>query len=259
MKAALSCCGALCLAVAMLPAASEHGVTAEIVPAQVKPGDLFELRVEMSRADYASFELEIPTHERLHRVAVESVPVRFEDGCYRQGEVWFLQADSSGEVVIDGATVLLEGGSGPVTVELPTLRVGVVAYGEQDESAEPALLPAAPSAGGAWWGEPSLVFVVLILAVLALAFVTAPVLVIRWIAKRRDAAEGEGVSGKASWEEGLADLDSGMIESPALERLFLEQGGCWSGELRAAVEAAVYAGRGEAGRLAAMLRKEVAR
>jgi len=236
--------------VALLPAASEHCVSVEVVPTQVRPGDLFELRVEMNRADYAQFVLEVPTHERLHRVAVESAPVSLVDGRYRQSERWFLQADSAGEIVIDGATVLLESGSGSVPVKLSPLRVEVMAYGQQDESAEPVGLPAVPPAGvdGAngiwWWIVPGL------LAILATVW---------WERRGKRTSASEDPREDLELDTVLAELDSGEIPSPALERMMMAQGGAWSSELREAVEAALYAGRGQARKLAAMLREEVAR
>ena len=41
---------------------ADHGVTARFVPEVVRPGEVFELRVEMKRRDYGRFVLEVPPH-----------------------------------------------------------------------------------------------------------------------------------------------------------------------------------------------------
>lgn len=110
-------------------------------PDDVLPGDIFELRVEMDREHYAQFTLDIPAQQHLHRIAVESVPVSFDDGRYHQSEKWLLQADASGSYLIEGGSVLLDTGGEVVSIPIPVLELTVAAYGKVDESIEPAELP----------------------------------------------------------------------------------------------------------------------
>ena len=227
-------------------AGADPGVTARLVPEQVRPGDVFELRVEMTRADYGRFELRVPPHGSLHRVAVESEPVRLEDGRYRQRESWMLQADRSGEIVIDGAVVVLKTGSGEVPVVLPPLRVEVMPWGAPDKSAAPVAFPKRVKGEESkvmtwWWLVP---------------FVASVCLFAWWLRRPLSGAADRDPGGGASLEEALADLDAGSLRSLALEQLMFERGDGWPRELREAAAQAVYAGRGDAAEVADLLRKE---
>jgi hypothetical protein len=250
MKAVLN--GIWTVLIAMLlsvccAAAGDHGVTAHFVPEQVRPGEVFELRVEMKRADYGRFALTVPPHGSLHRVAVESEPVKLEDGFYRQRESWMLQADRSGEIVVEGVAVVMKTGSGEVPVVLPPLRMEVLPWRRVDTSTEPVGFPE-PAADleaerNAWWWLVPLVVCVGLCG---------------WWLRRPPGGVTSGDSGaEASLEEALDDLEGGVLCSVALERLVIERGSEWSPVLREAAEEAVYAARGDAGELAALLRREV--
>lgn len=223
-----------------------EGVTARFVPDQVRPGEVFELRVEMERAEYGRFELQVPPHGSLHLVAVEPEPVRLEDGLCRQRERWMLQADRSGEIVVEGMVVLVKTGSGESPVALSPLRVEVLPWGSVDESTEPAAFPprrdAEPVDRPVPW---------LLLAAVAL------VLAGWWWRFFRKTAGAPGPGDAPCVADALAALEAGHLRSPALERLMAERGGDWPEDLRKVVEQAVYAGRGEAAEVALLLRKEV--
>ncbi|MGB6221930.1 MAG: hypothetical protein WBG04_12925 [Haloferula sp.] len=216
------------------------------MPAQVQPGDLFELRVVMERSAYGRFELKVPGHERLHRVAVEKVPVRLEDGVYRQQETWLLQADSSGELVIDGVIALLEKEQEFEEVKLPSLRVEVLPYAAKDASDEPLEFPEAEAMGsdlayglwiiggvllalGCWW----------------------------WISRSNTTGVLETASGASriglEWEALLA----GKPDRRSLERLMVERK--WSAESHQELSEVVYGGRPISDSLVERLRKEVGR
>lgn len=250
MRGAVSWIAVLWLSANCLSAGPESGVVAEIFPEQVRPGDLIELRVEMDRGDYAQFELQVPAHDKLHRVAVESVPVRHDGDRYRQRESWLLQADSSGEIVIDGATVTLETGQGSVTVKLPPLQVEVLPYARQDEDPQPVGFPAAEGTGTDRWA-PRWWWIAPVLA-LGLGFVF-------WSTRSKSPAPEAGDRHASPLEAVLEELEAGRVDSPALGRLMEAQAADWPPELREAVAEAVYSERLEVGRLAALLREEVLR
>ena len=244
-----------CLATAACRRGRSRGDGARSCPAQVRPGELFELRVEMERADYARFELQVPPHGSLHRVAVESVPVRLEGGRYRQRET----LDAAGRFIRGdrdrGAIgVARDRGRDRAGGIAAAAGRGAALCGSTDESAEPvgvsgrggsdgaaATAPLVVAAACRWW---------------RLAWAAGGVLVLLDTAEERSRATSAGERGL---EAVLADLE----RADAIAGAGADDG--WSAaaigreELREAVEAAVYAGRGEAATVAAMLRKEVAR
>lgn len=215
---------------------AQSGLLVEVAPSQVKPGELFELRVTMEREAFGRFELKIPGHENLHRVALEEVPVRLEDGRYRQQETWWLQADSSGEFVIDGGLALLETHEGIEEVKLEPIRVEVLPFAATDKSSEPLEFPeddGVNSEGGqvgwivggtlmalgCWW----------------------------WMLKSNRTGVIDEVVEKS-------DLD---LDPENLERLLAERD--WSDEAREALVEVVYGGGKDVDRLMEILRKEGAR
>ncbi|MFC7336814.1 hypothetical protein ACFQY0_06475 [Haloferula chungangensis] len=212
------------------------GMAVEVVPSTVKPGELFELRVTMEREEFGRFELKIPGHDHLHRVAVEEVPVRLEDGRYRQQETWLLQADSSGEFVIDGGLALLETHEGIEEVKLEPIRVEVLPFATVDESSEPLEFPeeidevaeggqvawiigGVLMALGCWW----------------------------WMLKSNRTGVVEEVAGKSEMD----------LSPENLERLLDERD--WSDEARQALSEVVYGGGKDVERVMEILRKEEAR
>lgn len=229
--------------------AAGHGVTARFVPERVRPGEVFELRVEMARAAYGRFVLKVPPHPSLHRVAVESEPVKLVDGLYRQSEGWVLQADRAGEIVMEDVVVLMTTEDGETGHPLTPLRMVVVPWEAADESVVPVGFPEERSEGaeggaGWWW------LLGVLGAIAAIAW---------WWRRAVNGKATEEVGGAVSWEEALGDLENGLLRSVVLEQMLLAQGASWSVALREAVEEAVYAGRGDAGALAVLLRKEVTR
>lgn len=223
---------------------AEDGITAEIVPSQVRPGDLFELRVVMERSEYGRFDLVVPGNGHLHRVAVEKVPVRLEDGLYRQSETWLLQADSSGEFVIDKGIAMLETKAGIAEVELGPLRVEVQAYAGSDESSEPLEFPEAksfPVMGKQWGG-----LVAAIIVVSSLAF---------WMLRSKRNGVVEQMTGKPEMDLALGRLAIGQVDGKDLERLML--GRQWSAESHQAMAEVVYGGQSLSDGLVDRLRKEV--
>ncbi len=232
----------------ILEAADSSGISATLVPDKVKPGDVFELRVVMDRAEYGRFSLDIPAQPHLHRIAVEVVPVSFSDGRYRQSEKWLLQADSSGNFTVKDGKVLLETGGTLVTVPLPELKLVVTPYTETDSSTEPAGLPEDPALlerVGRWWPW-------LLVPIIAISLIV----VIR--KKRTQIPRGEELDDNLL-ALAASELEQGNASSPVLGKLIHDESSGLSEEAREKLVELFYAGRGDPQALASLLRKEAAR
>lgn len=235
-------CGWLC---GTTHAADASGITAKIIPAQVRPGDLLELRVVMERPEYGRFTLEIPAQDHLHRVAIDRVPLKLEDGTYRQRETWWLQADASGNFSIDGGRVKLENENGVEEISLPPLSVEVLPYPAEDTISEPVPYPpddmeASIHLSPWWWLLPASV----LLATTG------------WW-RSRPAKNNELIeAGPSLLESVLTQLDAGTVDAACLQQLAEQD---ISPELREEITGLVYGGRTDAGQLASALRKEATR
>ncbi|MEP4079901.1 hypothetical protein [Haloferula sp.] len=222
---------------------AQDGVRAEVIPSQVQPGDLFELKVSMERPEYAKFELQVPGHDHLHRVDVESIPVRLEDGFYRQQETWLLQADSSGEFLIEGATLVLDTGKGVEELTLPAMKVEVLPYSEIDKTSEPLELPEAAAENAA---DTSIGWIVGgVLLALGCWW---------WMLKSNRTGVVDQVAEKSEVDLALDRLAKGQLDQKDLEQLMV--GRKWSDEAGEALAEVVYGGASDHGRLVAILRKE---
>jgi hypothetical protein len=249
MRGILQAVLVLCAGYVGLAGQAGNEISATFVPDEVKPGDIFELRVEMDRAGYARFSLEIPVQPHLHRIAVEAVPVSFSEGRYRQAEKWLLQADSSGEYIIKDAQVVLDSKGSSEVVSLPELRLTVVPYGEVDSSNEPSgfiegesiLETSRPN-----W----------LIGLVVVVIVAGSILVMQNQKKRR-ASEAEEASNLLSLA--AVELEERNLGSPVLEKLIHEPDCPLPEALREQLVRAVYSGNGDFSQLAADLRKEAAR
>ncbi len=232
---------------AFLQAEGEGGIVARLIPNQVKPGELFELRVEMDRSDFATFVLEIPEQSQMRRVAVEAGPARLIEGRYLQSESWILQARSSGNIRIEGATALLRFRDHEEVVALPVLELEVLPYGQEDVSSDPIAFPQAESEEGSSWIG---VVVAVLLVLLFIGFL--------WYRKGSAGKKLESVVARDTrLDELMTQLNAGRIDTACLETLFHERGSQWSDELREAVERILYSGGGDASKLATLLSREV--
>jgi hypothetical protein len=235
-----------CFCCSLLGADVSSGITATLVPDNAKPGDIIELLVEMDRSEYAKFTLDIPAQPHLHRIAVEAVPVSFSKGRYRQSEKWLLQADSSGDFVIEGGKVLLENGGTTFTTPLPDLKLVVTPYAGTDASSDPVGLPdelAVLITSGRLW----LWVLVLILAVPFIALLARN--------RRRHTME-IGDHDIDLLFLAARELEQEMPSSHVLENLIHNKEINLPEELRARLVEFVYAGRGEKQMMADELRKE---
>ncbi len=121
---------------------SNFGISAVIVPAEARPGDIVELRVEMSRTSWGRFHLQLPNHPQLRLLAEEKIPIFYAQGIFRQQQTLLLQPVSSGKIVIAGMTATISTADGNQTIELPDLTLNVQAF--QDVTLSNAPLPMPP-------------------------------------------------------------------------------------------------------------------
>ncbi len=128
--------------------ADQGGMTATFTPDEAQPGDLITLWVQMNREDYGEFDLDIPSHPRLHLVTREQIPPTLVNGHFYQGERLTLQALSSGPLTLSGMTVQLTEAEGVRTVALPELTLTVAPFDAQDTIEDPQPLPRPESARG---------------------------------------------------------------------------------------------------------------
>ncbi len=209
------------------------------------PGDMIELSAVMHPAEYAAFSIRIPEHPKLHFVAYTPEPVRFQDGAYVQRVVWRFQPVAAGEFVLEPIQARLNNGAGGVeTVTLPPVTIRVQSYGAMDTSDELESLPPATSGLSAERNY--------LLLFLALAAVIAAGI---WLIRRKGRHETAVLPVSSV---GLADLvlqlEQGQPVVKLIEQVVARPDVQLSAELRAALEAAAYAGRMDRDHLLALIR-----
>ena len=227
--------------------AREAELKTTVVPAEILPGDVFRLEVSRSSEDYAEFQLDIPTIERLYLLATEKSPVEYRDGRYHQSETWIFQADASGEIRIEEATVKLISGQGESSVVLPPLAVTVLPYPETDTDPAPLDWESIET------GSSGLLKNVILLTGLLLSSILYAA------AGRRKKADASVADQPDLLGNALADLDAGKLNAVSLYKLHESGIEGISAQLNEQIELALYANRGHAGDLAACLRKELVR
>lgn len=210
----------LLLAGVMASAEDFGGLTARLIPEEVKPGDLFVLSVEMRRADFGEFTLEVPSHPGLHLVSREKIPLSVVDGQYHQGERLMLQALASGAVNLSGIKAELTESTGSRVVELPELGLKVTAFETEDLSEVPEPLPVSKDDSQS---RTALIVNFILLAGIAL---------LTYIICRPRTDSGPGESDGSLVPDLTKDLD--------LEMLLNEQGESLSPELRSDLERFIY-------------------
>lgn len=238
-----------CLAYSMQAAQDGSGISATLVPNSVSPGDIVELRIEMNRAEYAEFKLDIPAQPHLHRIAVESVPVSFVDGRFIQSEKWLLQADASGTYTIEGGKVLLESGGLVNEFALPGLQLAVIPYPEPDNNTDPVGLPEDKVA------SPETLNPKLWVALLAVGCA----LVVIAMRHRRNKTESVELGSSGLLFHIAAELEAGTLSSHVLERLIHENDVDLPAELREQLVQYVYGGKGDKQFIIEELKKEALR
>ncbi|MCM2372059.1 hypothetical protein [Aporhodopirellula aestuarii] len=227
-----------------------HGITARFIPARANPGEIVELRVEMNRKQWGSFELQVPSQPTLHSIAVERVPLEYANGQYHQRESLFFQPVSSGTHTIGDARVMLSTADGPHEVELPELSLEVSPFDASEISDAPEPLP--PEDTNRLESSPEAWGFALLAVLCLLVFIGGQL-----SRRRRPEPIAASATPKFQPTELIQELQSGSIPKDALERLLNDPDCPVSQETRVEVERAVYANDVQAAQLVARLQKEL--
>lgn len=216
---------------------SNFGISAVVVPAEARPGDIVELRVEMRRASWGRFHLQMPNHPQLRLLAEEKIPVSYAQGIFRQQQTLLLQPVSSGDIVIAGMTATVSTADGNQTIELPDQTLNVQAF--QDVTLSNAPLPMPPdeletqTSALPWWFG---------LAICAIGAVVVSLLsLFGFLRVRKRASQSEQSVQDSLRKSCLVDqLRSGIISKHDMEQLLNDPNISVSPELRSKIQQAVY-------------------
>jgi len=121
--------------------AGEHGIQLTLNQSECFPGDVIELHAQMTRSDYAEFELKLPKIEALHFVTQQQSPITYSKGFYWQSGVWVFQPIRAGSIEWQGIRAILKQGANVTEYELPALQLEVLAYPSSVDSLTPEPLP----------------------------------------------------------------------------------------------------------------------
>ena len=242
-------CGVWLLWPLLAMANDRHGIELRLLPGSYQPGDVLEIQAEMRRADYATFQLHVPTHSQLHFVAHTREPVSYAHGEYRQRTVLLLQPMAAGAFELDAITASLSQGAQHTEVTLPSLQFIVDSYAATDDSQALQSLQSQVFTAP----ETSRVLGLLgaLLALLGLGL---------WLRKRRQpTAAGLVLPAVDGLGELAIALQRGDAPVALMERLLCRPDLSLSETLRAALQAAVYANRLDVSQLSRLVREEAAR
>jgi len=222
----------LCLALSSLSclSASEHGIELTLSQTECSPGDVIELHAEMTRSDYAEFELKLPKNEALHFVTEQRSPINYSKGFYRQSAVWVFQPVRSGTIEWSGIRAVIKQGEKATEYELPPLQLEVRAYPSKEDSLKPERLPIITQRHEQ---ANHYVWLAALLGVLGLGILYYS---LRGKSKNNAAAALPAVS----LENLLRALQSDTIPSDLIEELLTDEKTVLAPALRTALEAALY-------------------
>lgn len=240
----------LCLALTpfTLSAKSDHGIVLTLSQTECKPGDVIELRAQMTRSDYAEFELKLPKIEALHFVTQQQSPIQYSKGFYWQSCVWIFQPIHSGSIEWQGIRALIKQGEDETEYELPPLQLTVLPYANTADSLDPEPLPATITSPSA---EPRPFWIYLLIGTGALA--------ILYFALRQRPQTDNGTQKQSAnlleLQQAIATSDDLPIDM--IEQILDDDAIQVSPELRTALEAAVYQAHADPAALRAAIQKEV--
>ena len=230
---------------------SEHGITARFLATDAKPGEIVELRVEMIRKTWGKFELQIPSHPKLHLIAVQKVPIEYSGDLYRQRESILFQPISSGVLQLNEMQVALSLPTGVENIDLPPLELTVSPYAEHELSDTPELLP---TTLGATSGGSKVAIIVIVLAV---SLTLLAIGIARRFRNKETQPASEPESRMTDIRRTIAELQNGRIQRDELEKILLNAGPSMSASLRDSLEQAIYSNHGQAERIADLMQKEL--
>ena len=115
-------------------------ITLELVPKECRPGDLVSLNIDAEFTEFTGLEIKFPEYPQLHVVTLESEPVRYEDGRYRQHIKWVFQPMESGLFQLKDIHAIVSQGGQKRTVALPTQSISVLPPLLANDNLEPMAL-----------------------------------------------------------------------------------------------------------------------
>ena len=232
---------------------STHGVTAEVIPSDARPGDIVELRIEMNRETWGRFEFKKPNHPQMRTIAEEKIPVSYQGQLYKQRHSLFLQPVSSGEIEIEATELTISTAAGEETVELPALALSVRSFDSPALSDSPLPLP--PDEADAQSGS-----VLSLLFWMGVSFSVLGVWSFIFFGMRNgksQLARSDMSKNSLRSNEIIERLRTGVVPKDDLENLLQDPNLSISAELRSAIEQAVYSTQIKPSDLALLLQEEL--
>ena len=230
-----------------------HGISAVVIPRDARPGDVVELRIEMSRESWGRFEFGKLGHSKLLTIAEEKVPVSYKNRRYKQRHSLFLQPVSSGVVEISATSVNLSTADGEETVGLPALRLNVIPF--DGPALSDSALPLPPDEVAA---QPPSLFSALFW--IGVAFLVLGIWSLVFFGMRNQKTQSVRADSTKEFTQVdiiIASLTSGVVPKDELEDLLQDSRLSFSTELRNKIEQAVYSVQVEPAKLASCLQREL--
>jgi hypothetical protein len=239
----------LCFALTPLAlfAGNDHGIVITLSQTICKPGDVIELRAQMTRSDYAEFELKLPKIDALHFVTQQQSPIQYSKGLYRQSSVWIFQPIQSGLIEWQGIRALIKQGEHETEYELPSMKLMVSPYTSSDDSFRPEPLPAtitnqSPQTRPLW---------------LYLLFGLGAIAILYLALRPRTQSVCKTTKQSTSLSDLQQAIAAGDLPIDLIEQILVDDRVKISQELRIAMEAAVYNPHADPEVFRAALDKEV--
>lgn len=232
---------------------SIHGISVAVLPTDARPGDVVELRIEMSRDSWGRFELGKLIHPQMRIISHERIPVTYRNRGYHQRHSVFFQPMSSGIFEIGETSVNLSTSGGEEIVELPKLKLNVIPFDALALSNSPLALPpdevvvqSSSMVSAIFWAG----FACSVLGLWSLVFFG--------MRNRKFQSVRVDSSGESTRSNGIIEnLRAGIVPKRELENLLHDSNFSISAELRNKIEQAVYSLQFEPNELADVLREEL--
>ncbi|MGZ0709604.1 hypothetical protein ACWPKO_14845 [Coraliomargarita sp. W4R53] len=223
---------------------SEHGIVLTLSQTECYPGDVIELHAQMTRADYAEFELKLPKVAALHFVAQQQSPITYSKGFYWQSAVWIFQPVRSGSIEWSGIRAQIQQGEIETEYELSTLKLEVLPYAITVDDATPEALPL-DSEFNTTGQHPLWLYLLIGIGILYYAL------------RLQSKSPVSEAAPKASLADLQLALKSDTVPVALIEQMLADPTNTFSPELRMAMEAAVYKPQADPQALRTAIEQEV--
>ncbi|WPJ95673.1 hypothetical protein SH580_19835 [Coraliomargarita algicola] len=228
-----------------MQASQPHGIVLSLSPTECHPGDLVELHAQMTRSDYAEFELKLPKMPALHFVAQQQSPITYSQGFYRQSAVWIFQPTRSGKIEWSGIHARLEQGAHESEHTLAPLTLEVLPYASTEDPLTPEPLPADSEANEARQ-TPLWLYLLIVLGGIGILY---------YALRPKSKQPANKITPKPGLNELQQALKSDTIPVTLIEQLLPDPS--LSHQLRMTMEAALYNPKADPQTLRAAIEKEV--